>query len=409
MIHHPTSTSTSYFLSSFLFSTSTTFRPTMANLLDDAPLWLPPPQFLDGPKGSPKPDPDAVFAFPSEFPYEFGVSSPVESVAGSTETESSDEEEDFFAGLTRRLSQATIHDSRKQLATEKPEACKTRGMAGSPQSTLSGIGSWSGRSLVSGEGTPNGSSRVPSPSTTPFADQNDPWEVIYQAAGQVARMKLNDHVSQSNRGFLNSARATAAAPKNLHTTVCRSFCNHAPQVSQEQVLNQQCGSTWGRQGAGNKAYWLLQQQNRAREVCYESVKCGNRLQSAWPQPHQNQNNLQYVGSGHRVPVPVGSAAKRASSGGTGVFLPRHYGNTAEPRKKTGSAPVVVPAKVVHALNLNMEGFNGPSLQPCFSDAFATDYDALVARRNAVLMQNRLRARREEAASYEVRLPQEWTY
>ncbi|QHO38193.1 Transcription factor [Arachis hypogaea] len=124
-------------------------------------------------------------------------------------------------------------------------------MGSSPQSTLSEIESWSGRSLVSGKGTPNGSSRVPSPSTTPFADQNDPWEVIYQAAGQVARMKLNDHVSQSNRGFLNSACATAAAPKNLHTTVCRSFCNHDPQVSQEQVLNQQCGFTWGRQGAGS--------------------------------------------------------------------------------------------------------------------------------------------------------------
>ncbi|QHO15909.1 hypothetical protein S83_031872 [Arachis hypogaea] len=149
-------------------------------------------------------------------------------------------------------------------------------MAGSSQSTLSGIGSWFGRSLVSGEGTSNGSSRVPSPSTTPFVDQNDPWEIIYQAAEPVARMKLNDHVSQSNREFLNSARATAAAPKNLHTIICRSFCNHAPQVSQEQVLNQQCGSTWERQGAGNKAYQLLQQKNRVCEVCYESVKCGNR-------------------------------------------------------------------------------------------------------------------------------------
>ncbi|MED6125680.1 hypothetical protein PIB30_070904 [Stylosanthes scabra] len=378
----------------------------MAKLLDDAGLWLPPPaQLLDGAKGSSKSDPDAVFGFPSEFPYEFGVTSPVESVAGSTETESSDEEEDFFAGLSRRLSQATIHESRKQqltppiTATEKPEGCKSGAMAGSPQSTLSGFGSWSGRSLVSGEGTPNGSSRVPSPSTTPLPDQNDPWDVIYQAAGQVARMKMNGHVSQSNRAFLNPPRATA----------CHSFCNHAPQVCQEQVLKQQCGSIWERQEAVNNAYWLLPQQNRAREVSYENVKCGNRLQSAWPQPQQNLSPMQYGGSGLRVSVPPGSAPKRASSGGTGVFLPRHYGNTTEPRKKNGSAPVVVPAKVVHALNMNMEGFNCPTLQPRFSNAFATDYDALLARRNAVLMQQRLRARREEASSYEVRLPQEWTY
>lgn len=56
---------------------------------------------------------DAAFPFPSEFPYEFhspGVE-PVES--GSTGTESSDEE-DFFAGLTRRLGHASIHDTRKE-------------------------------------------------------------------------------------------------------------------------------------------------------------------------------------------------------------------------------------------------------------------------------------------------------
>ena len=37
-------------------------------------------------------------------------------------------------------------------------------------------------------------------------------------------------------------------------------------------------------------------------------------------------------------------------------------------------------------------------------------DALLARRNALLMQQqRLALRRDEAASFEVRLPQEWTY
>lgn len=117
------------------------------------------------------------------------------------------------------------------------------------------------------------------------------------------------------------------------------------QVRQELVLKQQCGSVWGRQEA--KANWVVQQQqmqqNRGREVGYEIVKCGNRpltslpqSQSAWPQlqlHHQNQQ-LQYSGSGSRVSIPGGSAPKRGC-GGTGVFLPRHYGNPPEPRKKTG--------------------------------------------------------------------------
>lgn len=42
--------------------------------------------------------------FPTEFPYEFG--SPVESVVGSTESES--DEDDLIGGLTRHLARSTI-------------------------------------------------------------------------------------------------------------------------------------------------------------------------------------------------------------------------------------------------------------------------------------------------------------
>lgn len=106
----------------------------MAQSLDDAEFWLP-PRFLT--------DDDVLMdknnfhknggggtgfghshdGFPSEFPYEFdsfssnsALSSPVESVVGSTEAESSDEEE-FLFGLTRRLAQSTLHDSQKLAAT----------------------------------------------------------------------------------------------------------------------------------------------------------------------------------------------------------------------------------------------------------------------------------------------------
>jgi hypothetical protein len=62
--------------------------------------------------------------FPTEFPYEFdsfgtssALSSPVESVMGSsTETESSDED-DFLAGLTRRLTQQLTVKPEVQLTT----------------------------------------------------------------------------------------------------------------------------------------------------------------------------------------------------------------------------------------------------------------------------------------------------
>ncbi|KAJ1422305.1 hypothetical protein SESBI_13128 [Sesbania bispinosa] len=265
----------------------------MAKPTSDAGLWLP-PQFL-----ADNDDLDAAFGFPSEFPYEFGLSSPaVESVAGSTETESSDEEEDFFAGLTRRL----IHSewNRKLVRSQRR----------------------------SGDGSPNGNSRVPSPSTVaPFAD---PWEVLYEAAGQVARLKMNSQVHWVS--LLNSPRCSTASETEA-TRVC---------------------SVWGRQAKPN---WMAQ----------NSGKCNNRPlslpQTTWSPlqfQHQNQQRVPFGGSGSRVVLLGGSSVKKGC-GGTGVFLPRHYDPPSEPRKKTGCAPVLIPAKVARSLNLNFDDLNAANL------------------------------------------------
>lgn len=142
----------------------------------------------------------------------------------STETESSDGEENFLAGLTRRLSQTSLHEARKQFSTVSEIPRKTRqGLVGSPQSTLAGIGSWSGRSTISGEGSPNGYTRVPSPSTTPFDENNDPWEVIYAAAVQIARMKMNNN---NNR---------VPAQYDFHNNR-RLLTHHCPNRSFNQVI-----------------------------------------------------------------------------------------------------------------------------------------------------------------------------
>lgn len=94
-------------------------------------------------------------------------------------------------------------------------------MAGSPQSTLAGIGSWSGRSGGSSDGSPNGSTRVPSPTTVPFSTGNDAWEVLYAAAGEVARLKMN---VEAKRGVLGGLPPPVAA-ENRAATV---FANRNP-------------------------------------------------------------------------------------------------------------------------------------------------------------------------------------
>lgn len=404
----------------------------MAKAVNDAELWLP-SQFLVGKendKNGVNADLDASFGFPSEFPYEFdsfgisasAMSSPVESVAGSTETDSSgsDVDEDFFAALTRRLSQSSLYDTPKLTVPtfcdrDKTEVQKAHGLARSPQSTLSGIGSWSGSSAVSGDRSPT--IGFPSPPTTPFPAKNDlAWDVIYAAAGQVARLKMNSEMSKydfQNSAFLGAPRATIS--KN-HASSLYSNENFI-QVQSQQARQQHCASVWGRQA---KADWLAQQQqkiqNRAgRNVGYESVKCGRPSlsvsQSAWPpvqvQAHNHQQ-LQLSGSGSRAAVHGGSAGGRGC-GGTGVFLPRQYGNPPESRKKTSYTPVLLPSKAVNARNLKIDDLNAAN-QTGFSGAFATEYDALMARRNALLMQQqRLSGRPEEAVNHDLRLPQDWMY
>lgn len=97
--------------------------------LDDAAFWLP-SQFLTDDdvlidkenfhkNGAISTTAARFNGFPTEFPYEFdsfgsnsALSSPVESVVSSTETESSDEE-DFFAGLTRRFAQSNLRETQK--------------------------------------------------------------------------------------------------------------------------------------------------------------------------------------------------------------------------------------------------------------------------------------------------------
>lgn len=374
--------------------------------------------------------------FPTEFPYEFdslgtssALSSPVESVMGSsTETESSDED-DFLAGLTRRLTQ--------QL-TVKPE--KKWVMAGSPESTLSGLGSWS----VSSNGSPNG---VLSPPTTPYGAKNDTWDLIYAAAGQVARLKMTNNeghrCNSSNnfqgRGLLGPARSqnpdlTSVKHQNTGFYPSQSsptFGNNVPQVNQyqqlvrqeQQALRQQCSSIWERQQV--KTNWQAQPQfhqhqhqqvqSRGRDVRYEDGRCGRPLglpQSAWPPLQVHPQNQHSSSAGMRAVFLGGSGVKRECAG-TGVFLPRRYGNPPDPKKKSGCSTVLLPAKVVQALNLNFDDMDisGGLAQPRLNNnaSFHSEYDALMARRNALLAQQKRNLRQENVLNREIRLPQEWTY
>lgn len=389
----------------------------MAEALDDGEFWLP-SEFLtddDILMGTRKCDIGAnLFCFPSEFPSG-ALNSPVESLVGSTETES--DEDDYLSGFTRQM-------ARSLLQAETNNSSKTRVMATSPQSPLCGIGSWSGKSSGSSRGSPNdGPSLVSSPPSTPSLNcKDDAWDLLYAAAGQVVRMKLNDEVPSygNNRGLLgvpqksvvNNAGCYSNPPLTQQQLQANHFYQLKQQQQQQQQQLQQCSSAWGRQVRPSSGPQPQPQQipiNNGRAAGLANGRCNSRPlglpPSAWPplqQQQQQQHQQQHQnGSGMRAVFLGGSGARRESTG-TGVFLPRRNGNSSDSRRKPACSTVLLPARVVQALNLNFEGMGNGG---------GSRYVGGSVHGNGFLSQPQKRSYRPQPAmiNTDLQLPQEWTY
>ncbi|URE13329.1 hypothetical protein MUK42_04559 [Musa troglodytarum] len=352
----------------------------MAKEFEDGGLWLPSDflcdEFVLGGGGGEDGGGDfAAACFPGELAFGFGANleSPVESV---TETEESDEEEDHIAGLTQQMTRYFLQDEDKDASGGAADDAKA--MARSPQSTLC---AWS---VASNKGSPNCPSLVSSPpSTSPMKKQNkDPADLLYEAAGQVIRLRSNDpgrRESLYDRGILGAPKkptlASSVASENAsfgyHATgAVNPVLTHQQfhHLRHHQTMKQPLSVAWGRQSKARGGGRPL-----------------DLSPSAWPPlgkpPPQQQQQQQppLPGSGMRA-VFLHNAGSRKESAGTGVFLPRTVGKKLEPRKKT---------------------------------------DALVGRSSAGLSHQRRKhnltasptpdAAVATAATHEMGLPQEWTY
>ncbi|TYI11125.1 hypothetical protein ES332_A09G189700v1 [Gossypium tomentosum] len=403
----------------------------MAEVLDDGEFWLP-SQFLtdddffaDGVKTTN--DTNSLkdgfgleldgnkSLFPFEIPGGFGslglspdLGSPVESVLGSTETES---DEDYLAGLTRQMAHCTLEDdSRRNDRSFAAENTKGWVLSSSPQSTLCALPSGCGCKQGSSRASPNCQSRVSSPPGT--------WDLLYAAAGEVERLRMNEegYGGFNNRGLLGPP-ARKPSPNldvsGFYTQQSLSHnklrTTHFQQLKQQQLMKQQNALAWG----GLKQ----QQQNH---VVQNRGRYANRTlglaPSAWPPLQQQQQQQQQPqplnGSGMRA-VFLGNPNGKRECAGTGVFLPRRVGSFSEPRKKTACPTILVPARVAQALNLNLDEIGAqPQLQhPRFNPSFTSDAAALRLRSggNFVGNQKPRSLMPQQEMSHEVLLPQEWTY
>lgn len=290
------------------------------------------------------------------------------------------DDEELIATLSRRLAMSFPH--------------KEKVMAYSPQSTLFGPGRSS--SLSSNNCSPEGpSSQVSSPLSTPLEQQqrgsDDDLELLYAAAGRVVRLGLDEDRGPRKPDPHHFKPNPVLIQQQLQAA-------HFYQMRREQLLKQQLAAAWRSAGAGRRM---------------------DLSPSAWPalqKPRQQPPTVPGSGSGMRAVFINGSGARRGSAG-TGVFLPRHAGSRVEPKKKpTCSTTVLLPARVVQALNLELDGMGVPKRG---TGAYFDQEDMFVSRSNITQQQQQqLRsnggfskpASSVTSSSHEHHLlPQEWTY
>lgn len=405
--------------------------------LDDCEFWLP-SQFLtdddllmDFKMTSPGSDGSKLFG--GEFGYGFSqfgsnsdLSSPVESVVGSTENES--DEDDYITGLTRKMVHSTLQE-----AGLGYENGKGLSLSGSPQSTLFGVLG------ACKQGSSRGSPTCPSQASSP-PPMNRPdvsLDLLYAAAGEVARIRMMEESAglYHNNGGIWSAppRKTSpvpVCPKN-HKQSLGSFSTNQPQLSyqqlqvaqfqrlkQQQMIKQVQGQGVLGNGKGGFRQFPLNQshqqmsENRARNGVQGTLNLPN---SAWPTLQQSQQQQPNSGSGMRA-VFLGNPGPKRECAGTGVFLPRRVGTQTETRKKPG-CPVILPDRVVQALNLNLEAMDAASRpQPQLQTRSHNEnigFTPAPEYRNymsaAVQQRKNQRPQPPPAMPQEFQLPQEWTY
>uniref|UniRef100_A0A452Z8K6 Uncharacterized protein n=1 Tax=Aegilops tauschii subsp. strangulata TaxID=200361 RepID=A0A452Z8K6_AEGTS len=340
------------------------------------------------------------FLLPDEF-LDDDFFSEEEKAAVAARSES--DEEDSLAGLSRRLAGLLGGDKLAVTPAKQEEVT-----AGSPKSTLCGL-------PKSGQESPNsGASQGNSPPSSPLEQQPaDPWDVLYEAAGQVNSIPAPGHpyVLHGRGGFVPPARKASPPPPPPHVpapagTAAGGVYYHpfAHLITQRQIQaarfhllkQQQLFKQQRDRQLAAAAAWGVRRNAAAKRAGAAPIDLSpasfppllkTQLQHT-PAPHPTHP----AAAGMRAVFLTPPGAKRERNG-TGVFLPRPAGAPAEPRKKSGCSTVLVPARVVHALNLNLDDLGA---QPRYAGGIILDHEALIGRSNAMLASQKMRAAESSA-------------
>ncbi|XP_051113698.1 uncharacterized protein LOC127239541 [Andrographis paniculata] len=371
---------------------------------DDLELWLP-SEFLTDEDlltdfktdrcGSKSTD-DGRCGLGSSFGGGSNLSSPVLSAAGMTETES--DEDDFMAELNRKVARSTLRDDSSLPPEKTAEVWK---LPGSPQSTLCGY-----RKPVP-KGDSNFVSRACSP---PDAKDVQRWELLCAAAEEAARMRMIEEtaVFYSTKLFGQPSKPRFIPKSQQSPSPVPNFYRNQNQAPTHHTYHQL-------QAARFQQMKKQQLMRNAEVMGFQSGRRNGLSMSGWTslQHSQMQQQQWHHPASGTTAVFLGEVGQKKERIGTGVFMPRRYGSNSstEPRKKSGCSTVLLPDKVVHALNLKLDPIDARG-HPKPHGHFSTELDAAALKQTSTAAMPRSVGpphQPQPVVNQELQLPLEWTY
>lgn len=323
----------------------------------------------------------------SEHSSSSGLSSPFGSELGSTETDEteSEEDEDFIAQFTRQMADYMLKDDDE----EEDENDENRVLNSTPNTvqtsnTYGSAGNWSNYNSME----------------ICYYNQESLGTYVKPVADSV-----NHQMKNSNTVFYSS--------DDLKRPIQVYHLKDQPTTTKHKRSNSRGKRVKGT--TSESVQQLKTEKNNTQSSLTKKQTVGGHGQSGDKIHHlHSQHPVQGSGAGIRAIFLGGSGSINGSSG-TGVFLPRTINNpnplptakTEPKKKKSGSSTVLIPARVLQALQQHYNHMDALS-QSNTCDVSPTHFP-----KNENETDNLVNEHSEDQTSVvndqEMQLPQEWTY
>ncbi|XP_016481365.1 uncharacterized protein LOC107802395 [Nicotiana tabacum] len=340
----------------------------------------------------------------SEHSSSSGLSSPFGSELGSTETDEteSEEDEDFIAQLTRQMADYMLKDDDDEEEEEEGGGGGGDVAVDSNDSEENRVPNYPPN--IAQSSNPTGLARN-------WSNYNSSEICYYNKESLSAYVKPTTEYS-------------ADSVKNFNTVLYSS--DDLKRPIQVYHLKDQPTTLKHRPSKGKRVKGTTTTES-VQKLMTEKNRNHNKMQNTLTKKqtlgghgdkihlHHHHHPIQSTGAGRRAIFLGGSRSINGSSG-TGVFLPRRINPTAnEPKKKSGGSTVLIPARVLQALQQHfnhMDVLSQSNTCPV-SPTHLPKYDAENETEGFVWKENQHSEDQTRSASVvndqEMQLPQEWTY